>query len=62
MKSKDKKLTSVRVLPELWDEFQEKSKPSKFSFQKLAEVSMHKFNTDEDFKFEVLNYTKHIGQ
>ena len=49
--------TSVQIDPKLWDTFKEDSKKRKFTFQKLAERSMHMFLTDETFRNQILNHT-----
>jgi len=50
MKSQDKKLTSVRVEPELFSKFKLICLEEGFSFQKLAERSLYLYLTDQDFK------------
>lgn len=50
MKNTHKTLTSVRIHPELWTRFKEVCKEEDFTFQKLAERSIHLFLTDEEFK------------
>jgi len=56
MKSKDKKLTSVRVSPKLFSKFKLQCLEDNFSFQKLAERSLFLYLTDTDFK-DKLNTT-----
>lgn len=60
MKSKDKKLTSVRIDPKLWEDFKEQTQNNKFSFKHLAEASLHRFLNDSKYQNEMLNYNKHI--
>lgn len=50
MKSKDKKLTSVRIAPELFFKFKQLCIENEFSFQKLAERSLYLYITDATFK------------
>lgn len=55
MKSKDKKLTSVRIHPQLFDRFKESCTENNFTFQKLAERAIYLYLTEEEFKNRVLN-------
>jgi hypothetical protein len=48
MRNKDKKLTSVRLDPELYDEFKFQCLKDNFSFQKLASRAI--YLNDKDFK------------
>jgi len=50
MRNKDKKLTSVRLDPELYEEFKYECLKDKFSFQKLASRAIYLYLTDEKFK------------
>ena len=51
-----KVLTSVKLDPTLFDAFRIECVRTKFSFQKLAERSMHLFQTDPEFKKKLLNH------
>lgn len=55
MKNIDKTLTTVRIDPELWTQFKEVCKDQKFTFQKLAERSIHLYLTDPEFKNKIRN-------
>tara|TARA_R100000030_G_scaffold4175_2_gene2934 strand:- start:344 stop:538 length:195 start_codon:yes stop_codon:yes gene_type:complete len=48
------KLTSVKVIDELYRKFKEKSISEDFSLQKLVNRSLHLFVYDKDFKEKVL--------
>ncbi len=50
MRNKDKKLTSVRLDPELYDEFKFQCLKDNFSFQKLASRAIYLYLNDKDFK------------
>ena len=58
MRSKDKKLTSVRLHPELFNRFKTRCITEDFTFQKLAERSIFLYLTDEDFKEKVTTTEK----
>jgi hypothetical protein len=51
--SKDKKLTSVRVTPDLFKKFKQECIEHKFSFQKLCDRAMYLYLTDEVFKSKI---------
>ena len=53
MAKEGKKLTSVHVDAELWQEFKVMCVRNRFTFQKLAEKSIHLFLTNE-------KYAKHL--
>lgn len=55
--SKGKKLTSVKLDEDLFEDFKVECVRRKFSFQKLAERTMHLYMTDDDFRKRVHNYT-----
>jgi hypothetical protein len=46
----EKKLTSVKVDKELFEQFRINSLKMKFSFRELSERAMHLYNTDPEFK------------
>ena len=50
MKSSDKRLTTVRIDDELFQEFKFQCIKDKFSFQKLASRSIFLYLTDKEFK------------
>ena len=50
MRNKDKKLTSVRLDPKLYDEFKFQCLKDNFSFQKLASRAIYLYLNDKDFK------------
>lgn len=50
-----KKLTSVRVEQELFEEFKMECVRHKFSFQKLADRAIFFYLTDEEFRTKVHN-------
>jgi hypothetical protein len=50
MRNKDKKLTSVRLDPDLYDEFKFQCLKDNFSFQKLASRAIYLYLNDKDFK------------
>ena len=52
----DKVLTSVKIQPELFEEFKVACVRHKFSFQKLADRCIHLYFTDEDFRKKVHNH------
>lgn len=58
MRSKDKKLTSVRLHPELFNKFKTRCISDEFTFQKLAERCIFLYLTDEEFKEKVLSVEK----
>jgi len=51
-----KKLTSVKIDDELWEAFKIETIRMKFSFQKLAERSIHLYLTNPEFKKQVTNH------
>jgi len=51
-------LTSVKINEELFNEFKISCVRYKFSFQKLAERSIHLFLTDDEFRKKLMNHTK----
>ena len=53
MRNKDKKLTSVRLDPELYDEFKFQCLKDNFSFQKLASRAIYLYLNDKDFKHKL---------
>ena len=55
MRNKDKKLTSVRLDPKLYEDFQMQCLRDKFSFQKLASRAIFLYLNDKEFKTKVHN-------
>jgi hypothetical protein len=56
MSSKDQTLTSVKVDPELFDQFKISCIRYKFSLQKLTDRSIHLYLTDETFRKQIHNH------
>ena len=52
-----KKLTSVKIDPQLWDLFKIECIKRKFSFQKLSERAIDLYMKDEDFRRKVTNHS-----
>jgi hypothetical protein len=50
MRNKDKKLTSVRLDPDLYDDFKMQCLKDNYSFQKLASRAIYYYLTDEEFR------------
>jgi hypothetical protein len=53
----NKKLTSVKVEQELFQEFKEECIRYKFSLQKLVDRAIYLYLTEEDFKQKLHNQT-----
>jgi hypothetical protein len=53
----NKKLTSVKIDEDLWDDFKINAIKMKFSFQKLGERAVYLYNTDEEFR-KLMHNTK----
>ena len=51
----NQKLTSVKIDSSMWDNFRVECIKRKFSFQKLAERSIHLYLTNEDFRKQITN-------
>jgi hypothetical protein len=58
MRSKDKKLTSVRLHPKLFNKFKTRCISEDFTFQKLAERSIFLYLTDKEFKDKITTVDK----
>ena len=54
---KDMTLTSVKVKSDLFDEFKFDCVRRKFSFQKLADRSLHLYLTDENYRKQINSHT-----
>ena len=50
------KLTSVKINENLWEEFRIVSFKNKFTFQKLAEKSIHLYLTDAEYRRMLKNH------
>jgi len=57
MKSSDKRLTTVRIEDELFQEFKFQCIKDKFSFQKLASRSIFLYLTDKKYKQNIHSTT-----
>ena len=57
---KEEKLTSVKVIDELYKKFREKSIVDDFTLQKLVNRSMDLYVLDEEFKSMIHTYDKLI--
>jgi hypothetical protein len=55
MKSTEKRLTTVRIEDELFQEFKYQCVRNKFSFQKLASRSIFLYLTDKNFRKDIHN-------
>ena len=51
---KEIKLTSVKVISELYSKFKSETIESEFSLQKLVNRTLNKFVYDEEFRKEIL--------
>jgi|TARA_R110000796_G_scaffold62455_3_gene144091 hypothetical protein len=57
-KNKEEKLTSVKVIDELYKKFREKSIREDFSLQKLVNRSLDLFVYDKEFAKKVMEYSE----
>ena len=57
MASKNLKLTSVKIVDHLFEDFKVSSIRHKFNLQKLANRAVHLYLTDEDFRKKMHNHT-----
>ena len=57
-KNKEEKLTSVKLIDELYKKFREKSIRDDFSLQKLVNRSLDLFVYDEEFAKKVIDYNE----
>ena len=57
MSTNNQQLTSVKVDKDLFELFRLECIKRKFSFQKLAERTMHLYLTDEEFRKRIHNHT-----
>tara|TARA_Y100001938_G_C7751418_1_gene264075 strand:+ start:269 stop:469 length:201 start_codon:yes stop_codon:yes gene_type:complete len=56
-KNSNLKLTSVKIVDHLFEDFKVSSIRYKFNLQKLANRAVHLYLTDEDFRKKVHNHT-----
>ena len=54
--SNDKKLTSVKINSELWDDFKIECIKHKFSFQKLSERAIDLYMSNDEFRRTITNH------
>ena len=57
MANKNLKLTSVKIVDHLFEDFKVSSIRHKFNLQKLANRALHLYLTDEDFRKKIHNHT-----
>ena len=57
MANKNLKLTSVKIVDHLFEDFKISSIRHKFNLQKLANRAVHLYLTDEDFRKQIHNHT-----
>ena len=57
MASKNLRLTSVKIVDHLFDEFKVSSIRHKFNLQKLVNRAVHLYVEDEEFRKKVHNHT-----
>jgi hypothetical protein len=57
MANKNLKLTSVKIVDHLFDEFKVSSIRNKFNLQKLANRALHLYLVDEEFRKKLHNHT-----
>jgi hypothetical protein len=58
MADQERTLTSVKVTKQLFEQFRIASTKNKFTFQKLADRTVHLYLTDENFRKMIHSYTK----
>ena len=57
MQKHDLKLTSVKIVEHLFEDFKVSSIRYKFNLQKLANRAVHLYLTDEEFRKKLHNHT-----
>jgi|TARA_R110000803_G_scaffold54120_1_gene110774 hypothetical protein len=57
MASKNLKLTSVKIVDHLFDDFKVSSIRYKFNLQKLTNRALHLYLTDDEFRKKLHNHT-----
>ena len=57
MANKNLKLTSVKIVDHLFEDFKISSIRHKFNLQKLANRALHLYLTDEEFRKKIHNHT-----
>ena len=55
-KTSNQTLTSVKIDKDLFEQFRVECIKRKFSYQKLAERTMHLYITDENFRKQIHNH------
>jgi len=56
MSNQTKKLTSVKIDEQLWQDFKVECIKRKFSFQKLSERAIHLYLNNEEFRRQITNH------
>jgi hypothetical protein len=54
--NKERVLTTVRIDPQLFEDFKVECVRRKFTFQKLAERTIHLYLNDEEFRRNIHNH------
>ena len=57
-KNNNLKLTSVKIVDHLFDEFKVSSIRNKFNLQKLTNRALHLYLTNEEFRKQIHNHTE----
>ena len=57
MANKNLKLTSVKIIDHLFEDFKVSSIRHKFNLQKLTNRALHLYLTNEDFRKQIHNHT-----
>lgn len=52
------KLTSVYILPDVFNDFKREAIGSHINFQKLVNRALSLYNTDKEFRNKILGYTE----
>ena len=58
MANKNLKLTSVKIVDHLFDDFKVSSIRHKFNLQKLTNRALHLYLTNEDFRKQIHNHAE----
>jgi len=58
--SKDKSLTTLKLEPQMFDDFKVLCVRTKFNLSKLVDRAMHYYNNDESFRKLMHNYKHEI--
>lgn len=54
----DTKLTTVKIIKDVYSKFKQFSFDSNISLQKVVNRSLHKYNTDEEYREMLNSYTE----